>query len=254
MKVRRAWLIAAIGALGLVALARAKASDPNVLWRIVHTRCVAHFKQSGSPAPCARVDLRHGYAVLKDLRGAEQFLVIPTARVSGIEDPKILAPGAPNYWAEAWSARRFIDARIGRSPPRDDFALAVNSRFARSQNQLHIHVDCVRESVRRILRANQGGIGPRWSSLPVDLAGHRWRAVRIERKRLGALNPFKLLADEVPGARAHMGEQTLVVVGMRFRGGKPGFVVVNDSADLARMDRGSGEQLLDHQCTLLQRR
>jgi CDP-diacylglycerol pyrophosphatase len=46
-------------------------------------------EQKGDPAPCALVDLRErdakGYVVLKDLVGATQYLLIPTARVSGIE-------------------------------------------------------------------------------------------------------------------------------------------------------------------------
>ena len=33
--------------------------------------------------------------------------------------------------------------------------------------------------------------------------------------------------------------------------GKPGFYILDDHADIAEGDRGSGEELLDHQCLVL---
>jgi CDP-diacylglycerol pyrophosphatase len=65
-------------------------------------------------------------------------------------------------------------------------------------------------------------------------------------------NPFLLLADGVPGARAAMGKHTLVVVGATFAGA-PGFVILDDQADPATDDRASGEELQDHNCTIAQR-
>jgi CDP-diacylglycerol pyrophosphatase len=94
---------------------------------------------------------RHGYAVLKDLVGATQFLVIPTDRISGIESPTLLEPDATDYFAAAWRTRSFVDVRAGADIPRDWMSLVVNSALARTQNQLHIHVDCVRADVREAL-------------------------------------------------------------------------------------------------------
>jgi CDP-diacylglycerol pyrophosphatase len=54
----------------------------------------------------------------------------------------------------------------------------------------------------------------------------------------------------VPGARADMGRHTLVVVGMVFGGRAPGFIILDDRADLAHGDWGSGEELQDHACAL----
>lgn len=244
-----AWGFALLGMSVVAGLARA--SNPNVLWTIVHDRCVPDMKTKGLPAPCAAVHLAQGYAVLKDLRGAFQFLVIPTQRITGIEDPKLLATESPNYWRDAWGARRFVEQRSGRSIPRENLALAVNSVFARSQNQLHIHVDCIRVSVRQALNANESRIGPQWSKLDFDLAGYRYHAMRIEQSDLGPINPFKLLANGDAEARAHMGEQTLALVGATFSNGKPGFILLNDHADLATMNRASAEELLDHACKIL---
>ncbi|HWA80517.1 MAG TPA: CDP-diacylglycerol diphosphatase, partial [Acetobacteraceae bacterium] len=134
------------------------AGNPSALWHIVHDRCVPNEQAHGNPAPCALVDLNRGYVVLKDIVGATQFLVLPTARVTGIESPAILVPGAPNYLQDAWAARRFVRARAPAPLSREDLSLAVNSIYGRSQNQLHIHVDCLRVDVRDALGRYLSGL------------------------------------------------------------------------------------------------
>jgi CDP-diacylglycerol pyrophosphatase len=226
----------------------ARAADPSALWHIVHDRCVPNQQALHDPAPCTQVDLEHGYAVLKDIVGDTQFLLIPTARVGGIEDKAILAPDAPNYWAAAWQARRYVDQRAGHALSRDDFALAINSTSGRSQDQLHIHIDCVRPDVRAALAQHQADIGPQWKEFPVPLAGHRYRAMRLPGPELGSTNPFRLLASGVP--QTEMGQHTLVLVGATFPPDHPGFILLDDRADLAAGDRGSGETLEDHDCAV----
>jgi len=41
------------------------------------------------------------------------------AGVSGIESPILLTPDAPNYFADAWEARRYIDEELHRTLPRE---------------------------------------------------------------------------------------------------------------------------------------
>jgi CDP-diacylglycerol pyrophosphatase len=225
----------------------ARAADPSALWHIVHDRCVPDEQAHHDPVPCAEVDLTGGYAVLKDRVGNTQFLLIPTARVGGIEDKVVLAPDAPNYFADAWQARRFVDQRAGHDLPRDDIALAINSVYGRTQDQLHIHIDCIRPDVRAALTQYHAAIGRHWIEFPVLLAGHRYRAMRLDQPQLGATNPFQLLAASVP--QAQMGTHTLVLVGAVFAG-KPGFILLDDRANLAAGDTGSGELLQDHSCAL----
>lgn len=217
-------------------LAPSASADPNALWTITHEQCVPDQLQHGDPAPCAQVDAR--YVVLKDLVGATQFLVIPTDRISGIEDPVILAPDAPNYFAAAWRARTFVEQRAGQPLPRDWVSLAINSAAARSQNQLHIHVDCVRADVRDALSRNASALGPDWAPFPEPLAGDRYDAMTLAGEDLTA-NPFQLLAAHA----SDMGQQTLVAVGTHLADGAPGFVLLADSASDGG---GHGEDLQDH--------
>jgi CDP-diacylglycerol pyrophosphatase len=239
---------------GLVVVPGAAQADPSALWKIVHGQCVPHEQQAHDPAPCAAVDLEagvdKGFVVLKDIKGIAQFLLIPTARIGGIEDPAILAPGATNYWAAAWNARHFVDERLHTNLPRDEVSLAINSAVGRTQDELHIHIDCVDSAVRDALDANLEKIGDQWAPFPVALAGHDYRAIRINRENLDGVDPFLVLADEDPQARADMGMHTLVVVGETFQGGAPGFVLLDDHANLAAGDHASGEQLQDHTCAL----
>jgi len=248
-----AWLAGAVVLAGVSMFAAAARSDANALWNIVHGACVPDQQRHGDPAPCAEVDLNDGveagYAVLKDRYGATQYLLIPTARVVGIESPSLLAASAVNYFAAAWTARRFVEQALGHAMPIDTLSLAVNSQWARSQNQLHIHIDCIRADVRQTLENERAAIGERWSALAAPLAGQRYLAMRVMGQTLKQHNPFKLLAEGVPGASADMGERTLAVAGMLFDGA-PGFVVVADRADLLHGDFAGGSLLQDHSCAL----
>jgi CDP-diacylglycerol pyrophosphatase len=242
------WLLVALAlivATGGVTAAHASA-DPNALWTIVHDQCVPDQEASSDPAPCSLVDLsigeRHGYAVLKDLVGATQFLVIPTDWISGIESPALLEPDATNYFAAAWHASSFVDARAGVDIPRDWMSLAVNSAVARTQNQFHIHVDCVRADVRESLSRHIADVGSDWAPFPEPLTGHPYLAMAVAGETLDATNPVQLLADRVDD----MGPETLVVVGTYLRNEQPGFILLAGHADPATGNRGAGEELQDH--------
>ena len=235
----------------VLAPATLKAANPDALWNIVHGQCVPAERGGSGPAPCSLVDLKDGYAVLKDIRGVTQFLLIPTAKVTGIEDPQILALGAPNYREAAWQARIFMAERAGRAVPREDVGLAINSVHGRSQNQLHIHIDCLSASAKQALAQAAGRIGGVWSALAQSLSGHFYLAMRVEAPDLATIDPFRLVADGIPSAAADMGNQTIVVAGAVLADGKPGFYILDDRADPTQGDRGSGEELLDHECLVL---
>ena len=225
----------------------------GALWAIVHGACVPHALRGQGPAPCSLVDLEggveKGYAILKDLRGRAQFLLIPTARITGIESPVLLQPGTTNYFAKAWRARTFVEERLGHPLDRRDVSLAVNSRLRRTQGQLHIHIDCVRQDVRDTLRRLAPTIGDRWATLAEPLVGRPYRAMRVLGEDLGTADPFDLLAHD-DGARSAMGEHALAVVGAEFPGAKPGFVLL-DGLVTSRFGKASnGEVVQDHTCAV----
>ena len=244
----RTLLAAALAFAALAAAASARA-DPEVLWKIVHDQCAASQAAKGVPAPCLAVNLAHGDAVLKDRDGATQVLLIPTTRATGVESAALLAPAAPNYWWDAWQARSFVEKLAGKPIVRDDLALAVNSIDGRSQNQLHIHVDCIRPDVAAALENAVIPPGGAWTT--VALAGHPYRARRLSEADLRRRNLFRLIADHDPVARANMGLETLVVVGASFVESPPGFILLTDRVNPEAGDYASGEELQDHACKVL---
>lgn len=251
--VRAGVAVLAAVALGAVTLSGSPASadHPGALWRVVHGLCLRDMAITGRPEPCLAVNRQEGYAVVPDLRHRTQVLLVPTTPIGGIESPQILSPDAVNYWQAAWEARRYVERRAGRSIPRDRIGLAINSVFSRSQNQLHIHVDCVRPDVRQVLMEHEAAIGAAWRPLPVPLAGHRYKARRLVGEELGLRNPFVLLARGDPAASRRMPLETLAVIGATFADGSPGFYLLSDHTDFMRADPGFAEGLLDHGCAIL---
>lgn len=258
--VRIVLLVAAVvllGAVMSVVIFVVRKHQRTVLWHIVQL-CVADQAKNGRPRPCSYVSLasgtRGGYVVLEDPLSPTQFLASPTQRISGIESPELLSADAPNYLEAAWRSRRFVFHRLHRKLPRNAVGLAVNSASDRSQDQLHIHVDCLQPSVRRQIDSHVEAIGTRWKQLDFSLAGRRYFARRIEGPNLQGINPFHLLADWVTSNGGAMWRETLVVIGVTFGGHRDGFILLADSADPVHGNPGHGESLLDHTCALVKQR
>ena len=247
---RRAAVMFAVAAtLSVRSGAVARAGDSGALWRVVHDLCVTDMRLSGHAAPCVAVDLGQGFAILKDLRGRTQLLLIPTGRIPGIESPVLLAPETPNYWREAWLARPLFDKQAGQPVPREDIALAVNSRNGRTQNQLHIHIDCIRPSFKQALQANVSVLSSRWTRFG-GYADDRYKARWVAGDDLGEHDPFKLLAED-PEARADMADETLVMAAATKPDGEEGFVLLSARRNRFGAEMAAGEELLDHDCRVL---
>jgi CDP-diacylglycerol pyrophosphatase len=240
-------IAAIVAAMSLVGIGVAAAVDHDALWKVVHGLCVLDQMHLRSPAPCASVDLDRGedagWAVLKDLVGRTQVLLIPTRRLTGIEDPLIGTDAVPNYWSAAWATRNLVAKNAQKDLTRADIGMAINGQGARSQGQLHIHIDCVRPDVRRILESRSGEIGGHWGDF--RLLGRHYRARRILGEEPDP-DPFRLLAEDKRSAP--LGDDSLAVIGATFASGKPGFVLL-----AARAPGGAShlEDLLDHSCALV---
>jgi len=184
--------------------------------------------------------MRRGFAVLADRKGGAHFLLIPTQTLAGMEGPELFESGTPNYFAAAWAARDLIAAVIGHGIPRNAVGLALNPKHARSQDQFHIHIECVRSDVAAVLQRAAPAIGDSWA--PIAIGAWTYQALRVMGEDLAGSDPIALLADTLPGAQSAMGDYTLVVAGMNFKEG-PGFLLL--------AGRGpAGELLLDSTCAV----
>ena len=237
---------ASIAAAAAVFAIQALDANRDALRQIVQDQCLVHWVHRHDPAPCERVYLfappgeNQGYALLPDRKGGAHFLLIPIRSIPGIESPELQQPGAPNYFAAAWQARDRLATVVGHSVPRSAVGLAVNPMHARTQDQLHIHIECLRPDVFAQLQAAAARITSTWS--PVEIGGSGYNALRIEGEDLNDANPFEMLAKRLPRANHVMGDYTLVLAGMQFKNG-PGFILLAGSGR-------AGELLLDSTCAV----
>ena len=250
----RAATLAAVVALSspLAGLALAQAGDRGLLWRVVQV-CVANTRLTGASFPCLDVNLANGvesgFAVIRAPLENSHIIVTPTVRTTGVESVDLQAPGAPNYFQDAWRARHFVEERFSHAVSRDSIGMAVNSRLGRSQDQLHIHVDCLQAGVRDALRQHAADIhADHWSRLPFDLQGERYWALRLDNPDLADVNIFKLVDEglHVPGEDRQ--RVTIVVAGASFERGVNGFYILAALAGHGRRNQGHGEFLMDHAC------
>jgi CDP-diacylglycerol pyrophosphatase len=218
----------------------------DALRQIVQQQCVVHWIQKHDPAPCQRVFLpdskteNSGYAVLADRKGAAHYLLIPTQKMAGLDSSELLDPDIPNYFAEAWHARDVITAYVGHPVPRTAIGLAINTARSRSQDQFHVHIECLRQDVAEALRASAERITDVWA--PLMVVGSTYQAQRVMGDGLDGANLFELLANLKPDVRHHMGDYTLVAAGMQFTSG-PGFIILAGTGP-------TGELLLDATCAV----
>lgn len=244
-----------------IVISKKQMAQADALWKNVHGRCVPNALANHIPAPCIKVDLtageEDGFVIWKDSVGNSQYLVIPTKKITGIESSEILLPNAANYFASAWMVTALVDQQLHQTLPRTYFALAINSVSGRSQNQLHIHIDCIQPNVKSALEQIGTYISPTWQSLPIKLMGHVYRAIWLPGSELGQRNPFQLLAKSLSNPEQEMGRHTLVLVGAEHNG-QSGFILLDGEApSLAvavspwiKLGFGSGKELEDHSCDL----
>ncbi len=221
--------------------------NPSALWNIVSQKCVPNQEKNGQPAPCSQVDEQQGYVVLKDMVGPLQFLLMPTARITGIESPALLEDNTPNFFAQAWQARHYMADKYGKPIDDSNVSLAINSQYGRSQNQMHIHISCLLPQVKTQLSQEAGDIGYRWQPLPEKLIGHTYLARKVSAAELNQKGAFRLLAEGVPEASEKMGHFGLAMVSLQ--GGD--FLLLANERNLLQLNNASTEEIQDHNCAVL---
>jgi CDP-diacylglycerol pyrophosphatase len=229
----------------------AGSSARQALWLTVQA-CVADYKLTGAPFPCLSVDLAggedRGYVVLRDPLGPTDTILAPTRRVSGIEDPWLRSPAAPNYFADAWRARTLLEGRDGRPPAPDEFALGVNSALTRTQDQFHIHLGCLAPAVKRWLPdlASKLPVGA-WTRAGV-IAGSSFWALRTGQVDLENLEPLRLAAG-APGGGRNLARMTLVVAETRIVDSEESVLLASYPGESGSRGHASAESLLDLACS-----
>ncbi|AEF47934.1 CDP-diacylglycerol pyrophosphatase [Serratia sp. AS12] len=236
-----------IAALALGAWFGLKSSHPDALWRIVSQQCLPNQQAHNNPAPCAQVDTQAGFVVFKDRNGPLQYLLMPSAKITGIESPTVLEATTPNFFAQAWAARHFMADKYGKEIDDADISLAINSEYGRSQNQLHIHISCLLPAVKTQLAQFATDYTEQWQPLPGGLLGHDYLVRRVAPDELARQGAFRLLAEGIPRANGRMGSFGLAMTAL------PGgdFLLLATERSLLPFTLASAEEIQDHDCRVL---
>jgi CDP-diacylglycerol pyrophosphatase len=179
--------------------------------------------------------------VLKSPPYASEFLVTPAIHIEGIESADVLKPDVSQLWQAAWNARALVERALGHSLPASAVGLVVNSAGSRTQDQLHIHVDCASRTTQRVLEEFLPRANDAWQNLPKTIAGNRYVVRLLGSSNLAAVNPFDLLTSALPHDKA-IASASLAVVGVGSEHDASDFLV------LASFTDKPGEPLLDHTC------
>lgn len=209
----------------------------DALWTVVQS-CVLARQTIGVSFPCVEVDAPGtpgAVAVLRPPIEDTHLLVVPQQRLAGIEAADPSADMA-RVWQRAWESRRLLSTR---AVPWDRAGMALNGPRIRSQDQLHIHVDCLDERRMRWLAPQTRRLGPGWTRLSGEF-GRIW-AMRVDAPDLSRFDPVSLADRGLPFQRS---VASLGVIGMKGADGRDAFVVLASPTE-------SLEFLLDSNCRIL---
>jgi CDP-diacylglycerol pyrophosphatase len=218
--------------------------DRNILWKIVHDRCQVGYQRTGEYAPCALVDEDAGTALYKADFDPYQYLLLPLAPVTGIEDSALQEPTSRNYLQDAWAARILVTSRLNDTLPESDIVLTINPQNARSQDQLHIHISCASPSTTAALKTVDATEYGRWKPLSTQLNGQTYQALAVTADTLKSKNLFQDVYAKVTGDGRKMEHATVAVVNVA----PDQFLLLVAEGTLDQPI--AAETLQDHNCSL----
>lgn len=225
----------------------AMAANRLALWQVVRA-CVAGHGLTGAAFPCLAVhegrDENEGYVVLRPPVGRPDTILTPTRKIVGIEDPWLQSPEAPNYFEAAWNERG-----LARALGDDRAALAVNSRYVRGQDQIHIHIGCIIPDVRARLSA----AAPRlpvgdWAPAASVIPGADMWAYRAASADMSKIAPFRLIAEKLTSSADARAALTLFVATLPIAGRTEIFILAARADPTRRQTWIAAEDVVDPRC------
>lgn len=221
-------------------------ANSDALWKIVSEQCLPGQQQRHDPAPCLAVNLDKRFVIFKDAKGPLHNLLMPTAKITGIESPEVQQADAPNFFYYAWQERDRLK-QMADKPISDRYlGLAINSWYGRSQNQLHIHLACLRPEVYQLLSQQEGRIGNSWQPLGEKLKGHDYLAMKIPANTFEQQSPFALLHAYVEQRGDNIAKYGLAVT----INGQGDVVLLANRLKVTALNLGTAGELLDYGCAL----
>ena len=199
-------------------------TDRQALWSVIRTLCLpaSYF---GASFPCLKVDRAAGYAILRPpSQSSLDFIITPTINIEGIESLSRLHEKPPHLWKAGWMSRDLLREAAHHDLSWDGIVLAVNSKFTRNQDQLHLHLGCLEPKLKEIISAE------------ARIGGSNWRIIKPKSIKAGLLvkfltqeqidaDLFAMINNEIPGRENSIESQTIALAGVES-GSDRGFVLM----------------------------
>ncbi|KIS41382.1 CDP-diacylglycerol diphosphatase [Kosakonia radicincitans] len=218
-------------------------ADRNILWDKVHNQCEVNYTTNSLYAPCALVDENNGYVYYKVDNDNYQYLLLPLAKITGVEDPQLLADNLPPYLYMAWWGRDLVSEKTGRKVKEKNIAIAINALNSRTQDQLHLHISCLAPAVRTALDSVTN-YSTTWAQFPLQLQGNTYNYRKVTLDELKQKNLFKEINDKVVADGKQMKYTTIALINL-------------DSSDFLLLETSgndttaiAAETLQDHTCAI----
>ena len=124
--------------------------------------------------------------------------------------------GGAKHFAAALDARALVRG-VNGGARLNEVALAVNSRAARTQDQLHIHIGCLPANVRRAVQSSAAALAVgEWERIHALASGRELWAWRTGQSDLGGVEPFRLAAATLPDMNSDRSTLMIAVAGVRI--------------------------------------
>lgn len=220
-------------------------ADRNFLWHKINENCIPGYINKDTYQPCSLVDINEKIAIYKVDNDKYQYLLLPTDKVTGIEDDKLQKNNSPNYLYNAWLAKTFLTERLGKPIKERFISLTLNAKNARSQDQLHIHISCLSNSANKIIsKISEREINTNWSKKQITIPPYSFYYRKISLNELMNSNLFKSVAEKV---KKEQGKLEYTGVGLINRNSDT-FIIL---AGIGTKSKGvSAERIQDHECEL----
>lgn len=175
-------------------------ADPDALKKAIQEACLG---KTVDKAKCLAVE--DGAVVFRTQKPPYHYLLVPINHIAGIESPEFWQNDYPSWFTKAWKLRHLSAPWMGTNKTNSDVAIALNSKLRRTQDQLHIHMNCVRPEVIDVLK----DVPQHWTT--VVLQNRDYQAIKLPGANLPDSLNTKLL-NLFPDIATKFDRQTLFAV------------------------------------------
>ncbi|MFO1025047.1 MAG: CDP-diacylglycerol diphosphatase [Acetobacteraceae bacterium] len=205
--------------------------------KVLATQCCTQSPFGDSH--CLHYSQNNKFVTVKDAAVSKPFgyLILPSIAVTGIEQTSVTeADPVAEFWQYGWDQ----GMNYYLKKPASHTALAINSLKGRDQDQLHIHISCVLQSVATQLAGTaQISANPTQpTALTLGPHGNQYEVITLT-SLTGDNSPFKIL-EKFPHAAGHIADQSIAIIGT---GKNPPYYMAVTYA--SGKNPGAAEELLD---------